>query len=145
MPATLALLDPLPFRLGVNGTWPGGRRLPLTGVSVTSSYGDDGERFDAGVRICRGRVRLRGARRGMTDSASVVIGGPYPVLDCLNPRELATFYCELLGWEVADDDAGEDDPGWVGLRSPDGQRMMSLQREARYEPPTWPADGTHNR
>jgi predicted enzyme related to lactoylglutathione lyase len=79
----------------------------------------------------------------MSDSAPVVIGGPYPVLDCLHPRELATFYCELLGWEVADDDAGVDDPGWVGLRSPDGQQMMSLQREARYEAPTWPADGTH--
>ncbi|WP_237742755.1 VOC family protein [Actinopolymorpha alba] len=79
----------------------------------------------------------------MSDSAPVVTGGPYPVLDCLHPRELATFYRELLGWQVADDDAGDDDPGWVGLRSPDGQRMISFQREARYEPPTWPADGTH--
>src|SRR5215467_12792183 len=101
-------------------------------MSVARSYGGDVERGSVEAGFVCGRVRLfvAGARRRMSDSASVVIGGPYPVLDCLHPRELATFYCELLGWEVADDDTGANDEGWVGLRSPDGQRMMSLQREA---------------
>jgi predicted enzyme related to lactoylglutathione lyase len=56
-----------------------------------------------------------------------------PVLDCLDPQALGVFYSELLGWEIVN-----DGDGWVALRSPVGRRMMSFQKEPRYQPPTWP-------
>jgi predicted enzyme related to lactoylglutathione lyase len=63
----------------------------------------------------------------------IVTAGPSPVLDCLDPQALAAFYCELLGWEIVD-----DSDGWVALRSHEGRRMMSFQKEPTYRPPTWP-------
>jgi catechol 2,3-dioxygenase-like lactoylglutathione lyase family enzyme len=57
------------------------------------------------------------------------------VLDSPRPRELADFYCRLLGWEI-----GTDEPDWVvaGPRSGNGTHL-SFQREPEYEPPTWPS------
>ena len=53
------------------------------------------------------------------------------VLDCPDPRMLARFYGELLGWEVtyADDD-------WVNLAGPGGK--LSFQLAPDYVTPTWP-------
>ncbi len=56
------------------------------------------------------------------------------VLDAPDPRALAAFYRELLGWPV-----GTDEPDWVTLRPPDGGAGLSFQTEGAYVRPTWPA------
>lgn len=53
-------------------------------------------------------------------------------LDCDDPKRLATFWCELLGGEVAFD---SDD--FVAVKLPDGNWLTAV-REPDYEPPTWP-------
>ncbi|MFC9974870.1 VOC family protein [Spirillospora sp. NPDC127200] len=60
------------------------------------------------------------------------------VLDSPDPRALARFYRDLLGWTVV-----QDEPAWVKLRSPDGGAGLSFQAEPAYTPPVWPAaDGS---
>lgn len=56
------------------------------------------------------------------------------VLDCPEPKRLAEFYAELLGWSVADD--AED--GWADVVPPGGGPSVSFQRDPNYRPPTWP-------
>jgi hypothetical protein len=56
------------------------------------------------------------------------------VLDAPDARELAAFYHRLLGWPV-----GQDEPGWVTLRAPDGGAGLSFQTESAYVRPVWPA------
>jgi catechol 2,3-dioxygenase-like lactoylglutathione lyase family enzyme len=56
------------------------------------------------------------------------------VLDTPDPRALARFYRDLLGWTI-----GADDPTWVTLRPPHGGAGLSFQLEPLYSPPTWPA------
>jgi catechol 2,3-dioxygenase-like lactoylglutathione lyase family enzyme len=58
---------------------------------------------------------------------SVVIGAP-------DPRGLAAFYQQLLGWTI-----GANEPGWVTLRPPDGGPGLSFQEEVAHVRPTWPA------
>lgn len=55
------------------------------------------------------------------------------VLGSSDPRGLAGFYRDLLGWEVR-----VDRPDWVVLRSPSGAGL-SFQREDGHVPPTWPS------
>jgi catechol 2,3-dioxygenase-like lactoylglutathione lyase family enzyme len=55
------------------------------------------------------------------------------VLDSPDARTLATFYQQLLGWSVQQDEAG-----WVTLAPPDGGTGLSFQSEPEYVPPTWP-------
>ena len=57
------------------------------------------------------------------------------VLDAPDPRTLARFYHQLLGWPVVD-----DDPAWVTLRPPAGGPGLSFQLEELYERPAWPAE-----
>ncbi|GAB3374933.1 VOC family protein [Amycolatopsis echigonensis] len=57
------------------------------------------------------------------------------VLDAPDPRALAEFYRELLGWRI-----GADEPEWVTLRPPGGGAGLSFQLEPQYVPPVWPAD-----
>lgn len=57
------------------------------------------------------------------------------VLDAPDPRALARFYQQLLGWPIVD-----DAPDWVTLRPPGGGPGLSFQREELYEPPAWPAE-----
>lgn len=57
---------------------------------------------------------------------------PSIVLDCLDPARLATFYGDLLGWNV---DLSED---WADLRSPEGTQCFSFQQVADYRAPAWP-------
>ncbi|TJZ42476.1 VOC family protein [Streptomyces piniterrae] len=52
-------------------------------------------------------------------------------LDCPDPRALADFYAELLGWRAE----GEDD--WYEVAGPDG-RKLAFQQVADYRPPQWP-------
>ena len=54
------------------------------------------------------------------------------VLGSSDPRGLATFYRELLGWEVR-----VERPEWVVLRPPGGAGL-SFQLEGNHVPPTWP-------
>ena len=59
--------------------------------------------------------------------ASTVLGTP-------DPRGLASFYQDLLGWNRPDD--RED---WVVLKPPGGSTGLSFQREDSHVPPSWPA------
>jgi catechol 2,3-dioxygenase-like lactoylglutathione lyase family enzyme len=56
------------------------------------------------------------------------------VLDSPDPRALAAFYEELLGWKRI-----QDEPEWVKLAGPDGGAGLSFQLEERHTRPTWPA------
>jgi catechol 2,3-dioxygenase-like lactoylglutathione lyase family enzyme len=57
----------------------------------------------------------------------VVLGSP-------DPRSLASFYRQLLGWEIE-----RDEPDWVKLIAPDGPTGLSFQLEPDHVAPTWPA------
>jgi hypothetical protein len=69
------------------------------------------------------------------------------VLDSPDPRRLATFYSELLGWPIAVNEPPRDgyppEDAWVMLRHPTGGTGLSFQFEANYEAPTWPAQSAH--
>jgi len=56
------------------------------------------------------------------------------VLDSPDAGTLADFYRRLLGWQVE-----QDEPGWVKLRSHDGDAGLSFQTEPQHVPPVWPA------
>jgi hypothetical protein len=56
-------------------------------------------------------------------------------LDCIDPRILARFYQELLGWS----DVVEDSDDWVSVKEPSGPMHISCQREPTYRPPVWPS------
>ena len=56
---------------------------------------------------------------------STVLGTP-------DPRGLARFYAELLGWPI-----GTDGPEWVTLRP--GGPGLSFQLETDHTPPVWPS------
>jgi catechol-2,3-dioxygenase len=53
-------------------------------------------------------------------------------LDATDIAELASFYAELTGWEIA-----RHVDGWTTLRAPDGQEV-AFQRVAEHIPPRWP-------
>jgi catechol 2,3-dioxygenase-like lactoylglutathione lyase family enzyme len=56
------------------------------------------------------------------------------VLDAADPRALAEFYRQLLGWPI-----GTEEPEWVTLRPTDGGAGLSFQTEPIHARPTWPA------
>ena len=56
------------------------------------------------------------------------------VLDTPDPRGLAAFYRELLGWRTQ-----EDEPEWVRIGPAHGGPGLSFQREPDHVPPVWPA------
>jgi catechol 2,3-dioxygenase-like lactoylglutathione lyase family enzyme len=51
-----------------------------------------------------------------------------------DPSALARFYRDLLGWSIA-----AEEPNWVLLRDPAGGVGISVQSEAFYTRPVWPA------
>lgn len=65
-------------------------------------------------------------------------------LDCPNARELATFYGELLGWSVDEEDSDDEwvtltPPGGVLDRDhPTGQATLAFQTIADWSPPSGP-------
>lgn len=58
---------------------------------------------------------------------STVLGSP-------DPRRLAAFYRELLGWQVR-----ENEPEWAVIRPVGGGTGLSFQLEEDHVAPTWPA------
>lgn len=56
---------------------------------------------------------------------------PSIVLDCPDPRVLATFYGTMLDWKVEASDT------WADIRADYGQ-CLSFQKVDDYTPPTWP-------
>jgi predicted enzyme related to lactoylglutathione lyase len=56
------------------------------------------------------------------------------VLDAPDPRELAKFYRQLLGWKIV-----HGDENWVSMEGPAGSSKISIQREPDYRPPSWPS------
>ena len=55
------------------------------------------------------------------------------VLDSPDPRRLAHFYSDLLGWEIS----SESDEG-AALAPSDGVAYLSMQLSPDYVRPTWP-------
>ncbi len=56
------------------------------------------------------------------------------VFDTPDPRGLAAFYAELLGWELDPDHSADD---WVTIRAA-GAAPLAFQLAPDLRPPTWP-------
>ncbi|MFJ8107217.1 VOC family protein [Streptomyces sp. NPDC096132] len=57
------------------------------------------------------------------------------VLEAPDPRALARFYSELLGWEIA-----REDPDGAAVAPPEGVAYLAFQFSDRHVPPVWPAE-----
>jgi catechol 2,3-dioxygenase-like lactoylglutathione lyase family enzyme len=56
------------------------------------------------------------------------------VLDTPRPRELADFYCALLGWKIV-----REDDDWITVRGGGGDGAgLAFQLAPDHVPPTWP-------
>lgn len=58
------------------------------------------------------------------------------VLDAQDAHALARFYRDLLGWEIAKEDAEG-----AALLPPDGVAYLAVQTNHHYVRPVWPDDG----
>lgn len=58
------------------------------------------------------------------------------VIGTLDPRGLARFYAELLGWQLR-----RDEPEWATVRDPEGGAGLSFQFEKHHRRPVWPGRG----
>jgi catechol 2,3-dioxygenase-like lactoylglutathione lyase family enzyme len=84
------------------------------------------------------------ARRPPMAVTSVTIGAP-------EPRDLAAFYAQLLGWTVTASEPARPgmpaEDGWAQIQPPtdaDGP-TLNFEYEAKFTRPTWPAaDGGQN-
>ena len=56
------------------------------------------------------------------------------VLGTPDPKGLAAFWADLLGWETT-----WSEPGWVMVKPPGGGTGLSFQLEEHHVPPVWPA------
>lgn len=68
----------------------------------------------------------------------------HTVIDTTNPRRLAEFYRQLLGYEYRDGDAiptneERDDPDWLVLTDSSGSRKLAFQQVEELAPTTWPS------
>ncbi|MCM2576323.1 VOC family protein [Streptomyces meridianus] len=57
------------------------------------------------------------------------------VLEAPDPHALARFYAELLGWEIAKEDAEG-----AAIAAADGVAYLGFQFSDGYVPPVWPAE-----
>lgn len=57
------------------------------------------------------------------------------VIDCKDPRTLASFYQELLGYTRV-----QDESDWVVIGKAPDQPGIAFQRIDNYLPPTWPKE-----
>lgn len=62
------------------------------------------------------------------------------VLDTTDPRTLAEFYRDLLGWTYRPGHEQPDPEGddWLVLRAPDGNGQLSFQKVEELARSTWP-------
>jgi catechol 2,3-dioxygenase-like lactoylglutathione lyase family enzyme len=76
-------------------------------------------------RPCQGAgMTIRGRdRKGWL---GIVLGAP-------SARELAYFYRDLLGWELA-----TDEPDWCTIGMPESPVNLAFQTEANHVRPVWP-------
>lgn len=58
-----------------------------------------------------------------------------PVLGTPDPRGLARFYRQILGWPLHD-----DEPQWATLRPEEGGPGLSFQLEEDHVQPVWPPE-----
>lgn len=56
-------------------------------------------------------------------------------IEAPDPRALANFYSELLGWRVS-----HQEPGTVVLAAPEGSIFAVFQEASDYEAPVWPPE-----
>ena len=56
--------------------------------------------------------------------------------DCADAEALASFYSNLLGWEIT----SRDGSGWVQARDPAGGVGLNFQSDVEYLRPTWPEE-----
>ena len=65
-----------------------------------------------------------------------------PVLDARDPRSLASFYENLLGWALVESEGPRPgfppEDGWAKLRSPAGDSKIEFQWEEHFVAPMWP-------
>ena len=54
-------------------------------------------------------------------------------IEAPDPRALAGFYSELLGWPI-----GHEEPGTAILAAPQGSIYLVFQQAAGYQAPVWP-------
>jgi len=70
-----------------------------------------------------------------TRLSAAVLGAP-------DPRVLAAFYEQLLGWTITVSEGPRPrypaEDAWVMLKPPDGGTGLSFQYEDGYERPVWP-------
>ena len=60
------------------------------------------------------------------------------VLDCREPRRLADFYRDLLGYDYRPgDEAPEEREDWLVLRPAGGSHQLAFQGNPEYVPPVW--------
>jgi predicted enzyme related to lactoylglutathione lyase len=59
------------------------------------------------------------------------------VIGATDPRALARFYAELLGWKIQ---RAEQD--WATVRNPQGGPGLSFQSEPLHRRPVWPGNAT---
>jgi len=64
------------------------------------------------------------------------------VLGAPDPRALARFYEQFLGWTITVSEGPRPghpaEDGWVMLKPPDGGTGLSFQYEKDYQRPVWP-------
>jgi catechol 2,3-dioxygenase-like lactoylglutathione lyase family enzyme len=59
------------------------------------------------------------------------------VIGATDPRALARFYAELLGWEIQ-----REEQDWVTLGAPQGGPGLSFQTEPLHRRPVWPGNAS---
>jgi catechol 2,3-dioxygenase-like lactoylglutathione lyase family enzyme len=67
----------------------------------------------------------------------------HTVLDCTDPRELAEFYRQLLGYRYrpGDEPGVDEDVEWLVLLRPAGDRGLAFQQVDELPQTTWPEPG----
>lgn len=60
------------------------------------------------------------------------------VLDCPDPKGLAAFYGNVLGWRLRDGQERDPANDWATLVNPAGGTDICFQRDPEFQPSTWP-------
>jgi catechol 2,3-dioxygenase-like lactoylglutathione lyase family enzyme len=75
----------------------------------------------------------------MIEATSVTVGAP-------DPRRLANFYAQLLGWTVAEENpprpGNPPEDGWAQVVPPEGRTgpTLNFEYETQYTRPVWPSE-----